>query len=152
MKKIFRWTIYLLIICTLILVAGSVFAADTKSVQVGGTNGQGGYTLLEPEIIGSAAAPTDFLSYINIFYQVLLYVAIALAIIYIVIGGFEYLTSAAASGKGEGKETIKKALQGLAIALLSYLILNTINPETVNWKFNICKLGTTGCPPAATTK
>ena len=35
MKKIFRWTIYLLIASSLILVAGSVFAADTKAVQVG---------------------------------------------------------------------------------------------------------------------
>lgn len=138
MKKIFRWTIYLLILCSLIL-AGSALAATDNETQVQG------YTLLEPDVLGFGGgeeeAPADFLEYINLFYKTLLYVTIALAIIYIVIGGLKYMTSAAGSGKSEGKDTIVKAIQGLAIALLSYLILYTINPELVNWEITIPQLG-----------
>jgi len=144
MKKIFRIIIFLLILSTILIATGSVFAA-TKEVKVGGDKG---YTLLEPGILGSnPTAPKDFLAYVNVLYQSLLYISIALAIIYIVIGGFEYLTSAAASGKGDGKKKVTDALIGLAIALLSFLILKTINPDLVQWKLCIPKLPATSCAP-----
>jgi len=141
MKKIFRWTIYLLVIMSLVLAASSVFAAGTQV---------GGYTLLEPDVLklgSDGKAPANFLDYANKIYGALLIIAVALAIVEIVIGGFEYLTSAVSSKMEDGKKRINNALIGLAIALFSYLALLTINPDLVKWKLTIPQLGTT--PPTS---
>jgi hypothetical protein len=107
------------------------------------------YVLLEPEAVGlpkNAAAPSNFLEYIRLFYSALLYLTIALAVVYIVIGGVQYMMSAAAGGKSAGRDRVYKAIQGLLLALISYLVLYTINPALVNWKLDICQIGTDGCP------
>lgn len=142
-QTLIKIIIIALVACTAILAVGTVWAADNPPASTA----VGGYTLLEPGVTGSAGgqAPTNFLTYINIFYKVLLWLTIALAIIYIVVGGIQYMTSAAASGKGDGKDKIFGALKGLAIALLSYLILYSINPDLVNWKLCIPKLPATTC-------
>jgi hypothetical protein len=123
-------------IAALILIGGWSLSIKAQNV----------YTLLEPEITGaSTTAPTDFLAYINLFYKVLLWLTIALAIVYIVIGGIQYMTAAAASGKGDGKKKIGNALIGLVIALLSYLVLFSINPDLVEWRICIPQLPDTKC-------
>ncbi|MCX6713143.1 MAG: hypothetical protein NTY66_02970 [Candidatus Vogelbacteria bacterium] len=112
-----------------------------------------GYVLLEPGIVGQAkdyAVTSSFLEYISFFYRTILWLAIALAIVYIVVGGIEYLVSATAGGKGGGKKKVTDALIGLVIALLSWLVLFSINPDLVNWNFHICQLGTPDCPPKTT--
>ena len=64
-------------------------------------------------------------------------VAAGLAVIMIVIGGIEMSTIDAMSGKidGSGKKRINAALSGLALALLSYLILSTINVNLLSANF-----------------
>jgi len=52
-----------------------------------------------------------------------------LAVIWIVLGGIQYMSTDAWSGKSGGKEKIKNALLGLLLAGASWLILNTINPD-----------------------
>jgi hypothetical protein len=52
----------------------------------------------------------------------------------IVIGGVQYLSTDAISGKNEGRKKIENALGGLLLAILAWLILNTINPELLNIK------------------
>ena len=54
--------------------------------------------------------------------------AIALALIMIIWGGIEYMTTDSWNGKEDGKTKIQDALYGLGLALVSYLILYTINP------------------------
>jgi len=80
--------------------------------------------------------------YIKGFYGIGVGIAGVLAAIMIVIGGIEYITSAAnPSGRTEANKRIWAAVGGLLIALLSWIILNTINPNLL--KFNI-SLDTTG--------
>jgi len=55
------------------------------------------------------------------------------AVFMIIWGGFEYVSTDAISGKSAGKEKIEGALWGLGLALGSYLILNTINPELLKF-------------------
>ncbi len=62
-------------------------------------------------------------------------IAAALAVLMITLGGVQYSTTDAIGGKSEGKEKIKSALIGLLLALLSYTILNTINPYLVAGDF-----------------
>lgn len=54
-----------------------------------------------------------------------------LAFLMIVWGGFTYLSTDAITGKEEGKAYIERAIGGLILALTSFIILNTINPDLV---------------------
>jgi hypothetical protein len=101
------------------------------------------YTLLEPlpcdnkmpncvngKITSFDPAQTNSLSsYLNIIIRILIGVAAVLAMIMIVMGGIEYMTSGLVSSKEAGKKRITDALVGLLIVLVSYLILFTINPN-----------------------
>ena len=56
-----------------------------------------------------------------------------LALLMIMIGGFQYITAAGNESRaGQAKSRIQNAIIGLILALCSYLILNTINPDLVN--------------------
>lgn len=59
-------------------------------------------------------------------------IAAVLAIIYIMIGGIQYITTDSISNKESGKDMINSSLLGLLLALASWLLLNTINPQLVN--------------------
>lgn len=60
----------------------------------------------------------------------------ALAVIMIVFAGIKYMLSDAFTSKEQAKEQIRAALIGLGLALASYLILFTINPDLINIRFN----------------
>ena len=55
------------------------------------------------------------------------------ALISLVIGGFMYMLSDTVTTTDKAKEYISGAIYGLILALAAYLILNTINPDLVNW-------------------
>ena len=64
------------------------------------------------------------------FYYAIVTIATASAFGAIIWGGMEYLTSAGNQSKmTSGKEKIESAVIGLFIILISYLILQTINPQ-----------------------
>lgn len=54
----------------------------------------------------------------------------------IIWGGVLYMTTDSWMGKDEGKTKILSALEGLGIALISWLILYTINPALVDFSNN----------------
>lgn len=89
------------------------------------------YTLLEPltspsgESIASIPNLNDYLQFV---FQFAIGITGVLAVIMIILGGITYLSTDAIGGKKDGKEMITNALGGLALAILSWLILNTINP------------------------
>jgi len=57
---------------------------------------------------------------------------VLLSVLFIVIGAIQYMTTDAVFSKSEGKEKILSAIGGLILALSSYLILSTINPQIVS--------------------
>ena len=60
-----------------------------------------------------------------------------LAVMMIVIGGVEYIISGANEGmRSEAHKRISNAIYGLILALVSYLVLYTINPNLVDFKNN----------------
>lgn len=62
-----------------------------------------------------------------------LYIAAIIAVIFIIIGGYMYITSAGDPGKaGKGRTTLVNALIGLAIIVLSYLIVQIVYNFLVN--------------------
>lgn len=86
------------------------------------------YKLLAP--IGKLTqAPTDIGSYFNTIFNIALGLCAVLAVIMIVIGGVQYMGDESIFGKTEAKDRITKAIFGLLIALGSYALLNTINPD-----------------------
>ena len=60
-----------------------------------------------------------------------------LAVMMIVIGGVEYIISGAnESSRSDAKKRINSAISGLVLALVSYLVLYTINPSLVDFNNN----------------
>lgn len=63
-------------------------------------------------------------------------IAVALSVVMITLGGIQYMTTDSWNKKEEGKERIRNALYGLGLALVSWLILYTINPNLVDFSKN----------------
>jgi len=86
----------------------------------------------EFDTLPSKTNQCPFGNYLNIMIKLVIGIAAVLAMVMIVMGGIEYMTSDLISSKEAGKDTIKNALLGLFIALGAYLILNTINPKLLS--------------------
>ena len=82
---------------------------------------------------------TNLSTYLTGMFKVGIVLAGVLAFFTIVWGGFTYLSTDAITGKEEGKARIGRALGGLVLALASFIILNTINPNLVNLNLNFGK-------------
>jgi len=86
------------------------------------------YTLLAP--IGTFKVATDNIGdYFNKIFIIAIGLCGVLAVIMIVIGGVQYMGDESVFGKTDAKDRIKNAILGLFIALGSFALLNTINPE-----------------------
>jgi lipoprotein-anchoring transpeptidase ErfK/SrfK len=68
-------------------------------------------------------------SYLNEMIKIFIGICAVLAMVMIVLGGLEYMTSELISSKENGKKKITGAIFGLIIALGSYALLYTINPD-----------------------
>jgi|SRR5271168_1647997 len=90
------------------------------------------YQPLQPLNNQTSVSTTDLTQYLNTLYSLGLGIAVGLAVIMILIGGIQYLSTDAISGKEEGKDRITSALWGLLLALCSWIILNTIDPGLLN--------------------
>lgn len=96
------------------------------------------YKLLESvPLVGRAGEVIRFPEYISGVYR-FAFVAIAIsALLMLTIGGFYYLSSAGnQSTAGTAKKIITDAILGLAVALVSWVILNTIDPEILSGKLD----------------
>lgn len=78
---------------------------------------------------------TDAVAFLIGLFTVLIMVVTLLAVVWIVLGGIQYMSTDAYSGKSAGKEKIKNALIGLLLAGASWIILYTINPQILNINF-----------------
>jgi len=91
------------------------------------------YQLLAPlPNMGTNFNPTDqsaLGTYLNLMIKLFIGICAVLAVIMIVMGGIEYMTSELISNKEHGKEKITGAIFGLLLALGAWLILSTINPD-----------------------
>jgi hypothetical protein len=121
MKKIFALTILALIILPTI----GVLAAND-------------YTVLAPlPGIGDGGGTTTLQTYLPAIFNLLIGIAATAAVLNIVIGGFQYMTSDAINGKSAGKDRIQNALIAFVLILGAWIILYTVNPNLLNLNLNI---------------
>ena len=117
--KILAITILLLIASCLLFIVSDVRATYEMTVDY-------------PTIGG--VTPTDeltgYIRYIYLFGLSLVGITALGALVY---GGFTYMLSGTVTSKDDAKKYIWGAISGLVLALAAYLILNTINPDLVNW-------------------
>lgn len=124
-KKIF-------ILASVVFLLFMIFSVDIPFVSSQST---GNYVPLAPLPNTTSGSTTNLAIYAKGIFALLIGVASVLAVIMIVIGGVQYMSTDAISGKSEGKEKITQALYGLLLAMACWLILYTINPNLLN--FNI---------------
>jgi hypothetical protein len=139
--KIFRFA-YFLAVFSLLAVSVALFATDTMA--------QG--TPKKAEIILQVPIPAtydlasqtedfaqgkvkDLAGYLGVMYNFLISIVGVITAVMMMVGGFQYLTAGGDKSKVDaGKERIKNALVGMVLALSSFLILNTINPDLLVFK------------------
>ncbi len=136
MKKI-SLNIYIpLLVLMFTISAISVFAADTSCDPETGLNSAGKhcYIPLEPSAFpGTENATNNLGGFLGQAFNYIIALAVVLALIMIIWGGIEYMTTDSFSGKDDGKKKIQNAFWGLGLALVSYLVLSTINPCLVDF-------------------
>ena len=94
------------------------------------------YTPLEslPNVTGKETVTLG--GYLSNIYVLGIGLAGVLAVLMVVVGGIQYIGSGMSpSGKSDAKDRITNAIMGLLLALLSWLILNTIDPNLVSLNF-----------------
>lgn len=113
-------------VLVLLLVMPFLVSAETDSKA--GYVSQIDYTLEQP--FGGFANVSSLGHYFTIVYQFALGIVGIIAVVLIMFGGLRWVAAAGnESIIGEAKEIITSAVVGLAIALLSYIILAFINPQ-----------------------
>jgi hypothetical protein len=116
------------------LISPSVIFAATECKKV---DGKLTYCPLEPaafEGFGAANTSGDLGLFLSQAFQFGLAIAAALAVVMIVYGGVEIMLSESLFSKEDGKKKVWDAVWGLLLALVSWLILYTINPDILNFK------------------
>ncbi len=113
--------------------------------------GTDGYCLLAPIDGLTVIHDSDLENYISTVYKILIAAAAVLAIVMIFWGGVQYMTTDAWQGKNDGKKRIQNAIIGLIMALASYAILNTVNPNLLNFTFGVDKIDIAYDAPAVIT-
>ncbi len=101
-----------------------------------------GYCLLAPlpgvgDETGYVDTRTGIEKYINSIIRLVLGLIGVLSVFMVVVGGIEYMSTVNIGEKEGAKHRITQALLGLAVAIGSYAILNTINPDLVNITIHI---------------
>lgn len=124
--------------------AGPTYTNDGTS-SVCTTNGCS-YTLMAPlgGLLGDSNGKyvikkddkNGLCSLLNSWYRIGIALAGMLAVVMIVLGGFQYATTDSLFGKEDGKGKIQNALWGLLLALTTWVIINTVNPALTNCTIN----------------
>ncbi|MEM2145200.1 MAG: pilin, partial [Candidatus Jordarchaeaceae archaeon] len=104
----------------------------------------------------------SFSEYMKFLIDFIMAVVGILAMFMIVLGGYQYMASSGnAEAAANAKDRITSALTGLVLVLLSFLIIQTINPQLLRFDLSVPKVewnlsnvnegGVPQCPPDKTT-
>lgn len=99
---------------------------------------------------GSTDCKTTLQKYLPGVFNLAIGLSAAFAVLMIVIGGFQYMSTDAIQGKSNGKQRIKNAIYGLVLVIGAWLILYTINPNLLELNLNIQKVATIAGPTGVT--
>ena len=132
-----------LIVCTALFVFSFAFSYHAQLARACTTSDNSTYCLLAPipgltsSTDGSIDVTNGFGDYINRIIRIFIGLLAVMAVIMIVFGGIQYMISDVAGEKSAGKDRIMNAIWGLVLALASYMLLNTINPDFVHLGIHI---------------
>ncbi len=84
-------------------------------------------------------------------FKLIIAIAGGLAVVKIIFGGIQYMSTDAFTGKSEAKDTIQNAIWGLLLAIGAWLILYTVNPNLVEFNLNIERQEIKTTPPPGET-
>jgi len=122
-----------------------VFAQESKSIFDAGEPPKlqmpipGTVEFSKIKVEGGTISVPWLAEYIAGIYKYAIALAVTLAIFMVMVGGFLWITAAGDKGKiGKATEIITDAVVGLILAVGSYVILYTINPDIIN--FNALRL------------
>ncbi len=73
-----------------------------------------------------------FGDYVNFLFRIAISALVIISVVMIMVAGIEYMTVESIFGRSQAKARIKNAMGGLILALASYTILYTINPNLVD--------------------
>jgi len=79
--------------------------------------------------LGGLDGNASLAQYFNALFNIVLTLGAILAVIMIAIGGFQYMTTEAASAKQASKTRIQQAILGLLMLLSVYIFYSEINPD-----------------------
>lgn len=122
--------------------------SDVTPSQTNPVDGTGISTDYLAPLPGLAGQPSTLQGFLQGLFNVLIVIAGILAIIMLVVGGITYLSSDALSKTENGREMMTNAVLGLILALGSWVIINTINPNLAeSLKITIPKASIDGTSP-----
>ena len=114
------------------------FSVNSTPVWAECKTGDNGVCLLQPDIgVGLGAQESSLGNYLSILFKTLIGLAGGIAVLIIVVSGLQYILSEVPGIKSSSKGRIGEALIGLILALSAWLILNTINPDLINFKLDL---------------
>jgi len=82
----------------------------------------------------------SFDGFMNAAFNIAIMVAVTIAIIQIMYGGFLYMTTEAAGEKSQAKALFWRTGQGLLLLLATWVILQQINPQILSLRFQAAPL------------
>lgn len=116
--------------------------SNTTNTQVTIPNGQGqnlGYTPLEPipgVTTGAGGAAMDFPTLLGNIYKIAITIGALFSVAMLTISGIRYMLSDVVTDKERARKRITACLYGLVLIAISWLILNTINPQLTTFTLN----------------
>jgi len=130
-----RRTLTFIALIALIAFVGGFGGADLAHAE---TTGQFQFqpivSIPLPTGSGAVDASTSLTDYLNAVFTLSIGIAAILGVVMITFEGLKYMTSDLVGKKQSAVEGIQGAALGLTLLLLSYIILNVINPEILNLK------------------
>jgi hypothetical protein len=135
-----KTSLYIIIIA--ILFSGSSFTVEAQSSKCipGQKDGLTEYCLLAPLPLdgpNNLTEKTTAAEFIPGLFQLAIMLATGLAVLMIIWGGVQYMSTDAWGGKNDAKNTIWNAIMGLLLTLSSWLIINTISPGLLQFNLSL---------------
>ena len=132
-------TISLTIFALLISFSARVIPVNATIECQNDPNKPNSVCLLQPDILGPGdhTKESSLGNYLSLLFGTLIALAGGIAVLIIVVSGLQYILSEVPGIKSSSKGRITEALVGLVLALSAWLILNTINPDLINFKLNL---------------
>lgn len=145
-----KFKIFKSVILLVIILASGLYIFNSTNV-VGAADDNSSYKLLAP-LLDKTEFPTNNIlgEYVPFAFKLAIGVSVVFALLMIVIGGFQYMSTDALQKKEDGKKRVENAIKGLLLVIAAWLILNTVNPNLLTFNLSISPAKVEG--PAAATR